>query len=227
MRHLLALAVAGLLALAPPAAMATETPLGRLPKSYAGTLPTASGPGADWRLDLLGDGSFQLRQAYRDRGDDGVIDSIGRFELASDASSLVLFADRPIGFAIESPARLRLLDTELEPIASDLPYTLEASDLPLLEPELRLLGLYRYLADAALFDECRTGRRLPISFTADNIALERAYLALVEAGGIAPGEPVLAELDGRLAMLPPMEGKGLVPQLVPLAFVELWPGESC
>jgi len=227
MRQLRSLALAAVLALAPPAATATEPPLGSLPKSYAGTLPTASGPGADWQLDLLADGSFQLRRVYRDRGDDGVIDSIGRFEFGSEARNLVLFADRPIGLAVESPDRLRLLDTELEPIVSDLPYTLEATDLPLLEPELRLRGLYRYMADAALFDECRTGRRLPVAFTADNLALERAYLALVEAGRIRPGEPALAELDGRLAMLPPMEGEGLVPQLVPLAFIELWPGESC
>ncbi len=223
----LALGLAALLAL-PLAASAEDGPLGALPKSFAGTLPSA-GPGIDWQLDLLADGSFQLRQTHLDRGPDNVHDDIGRWVVGSDGASLLLQGGRegPVGLAIETPERLRLFDTDLLPIVSDLPYTLEAADLPPLEPELQLRGMYRYMADAAIFDECLTGRRLPVAFVADNLSLERAYLALQQGHGVEPGSPVLAQLEGRIAMLPPMEGDGLQPQLEPLRFIALHPDEGC
>ncbi len=224
-------AILGAFALAslPLAALASDGPLGQLPKSFAGTLPAASGPGIDWQLDLLEDGSFQLRRTYVDRQPDNVHDDIGRWVVGSDGMSLLLQGGReaPVGFAIEAPDRLRLLDTDLQPIESDLPYTLDATELPPLEPELSLSGMYRYMADAALFDECLTGRRLPVAFVADNVALERAYLDLQASHGVEPGSPVLAQLEGRIALLPPMEGDGLQPQLEPLRFIAVHPGESC
>lgn len=210
------------------AAAADSAPL-TLPSSFIGTLPAASGPGVDWQLDLLADGSFQLRRTYIDRAPDNVFDSLGRWLVGSDGSSLLLVGgpETSIPLAIESPQRLRLLDREGQPIESELPYELERADVALLEPELELLGLYRYMADAALFDECLTGRRLPVAFVADNLALERAYLELQQTSDLEPGEPVLAELFGRIARLPPMEGEGLVPTLEPLRFIELHPGEAC
>ena len=210
------------------AAAADSAPL-TLPSSFIGTLPAASGPGVDWQLDLLADGSFQLRRTYIDRAPDNVFDSLGRWLVGSDGSSLLLVGgpETSIPLAIESPQRLRLLDREGQPIESELPYELERADVALLEPELELLGLYRYMADAALFDECLTGRRLPVAFVEDNLALERAYLDLQETSDLAPGEPVLAELFGRIARLPPMEGDGLVPTLEPLRFIALHPGETC
>jgi copper homeostasis protein (lipoprotein) len=215
----------------PLAAIAEATddgPLGTLPKSFAGKLPSA-GPGVEWQVDLLADGSFQLRQTYLEREPDNVQDDIGRWVVGSDGESLLLQGGReaPVSFAIEAPDRLRLLDADLQPIEPELPYTLEAADLPPLEPELQLMGMYRYMADAALFDECLTGRRLPVAFVADNVALERAYLELQQSHGIEPGSPVLAQLEGRIALLPPMEGDGLVPQLEPLRFIALHPGETC
>jgi copper homeostasis protein (lipoprotein) len=222
------LAMISLLALVALAA-AEDGPLGVLPKSFTGTLPAASGPGIDWQVDLLADGSFQLRQTYLDREPDNVHDDIGRWVVGSDDASLLLQGGReaPVGLAIEAPDRLRLLDTALRPIESALPYTLEAGDVPPLEPELQLNGMYRYMADAAVFDECLTGRRLPVAFVEDNVALERAYLELLQAEGLEPGTPVLAQLEGRIAMLPPMEGDGLRPQLVPLRFIALHPDETC
>jgi copper homeostasis protein (lipoprotein) len=227
MRVVTAFGLAALIAL-PVAAAADEGPLGPLPKSFAGMLPSA-GPGIDWQLDLLADGSFQLRRTYRDRGPDAVEDAIGRWVVGSDQASLVLDdgGEGPVGFAIEGPDRLRLLDPTLGPIESELPYALEAAELPPLEPELELRGLYRYMADAAIFDECLTGRRLPVAFVADNVSLERAYLALQESHGLEPGAPVLAKVLGRIGLLPPMEGDGLQPQLEPLRFVAVHPGEAC
>lgn len=230
MLHRLAISLVVALLPVPFAAAAEDGPLGRLPKSFVGTLPGASGPGIAWQVDLLADSSFQLRRRYLERDEpDQAHDDIGRWVIGSDGVSLLLQGGReaPVGFAIEAADRLRLLDTDLQPIESELPYTLEIAAVPLLEPVLQLQGMYRYMADAAVFDECRTGRRLPVAFVADNLALERAYLEVQRTGDLEPGGPVLAQLEGRIGMLPPMEGDGLVPQLEPLRFIGLQPEQTC
>ncbi len=229
MQRLVFAVLACLVGVIQPAIAAADGPFETLPSSFTGVVPAASGPGIAWQLDLLQDGSFQLRRTYLEREPDNVFDSIGRWMAGSDGRSLLLAGDpdEPIALAIESSERLRLLDRDARPIASELPYHLDRADVPLLEPELELSGMYRYMADAALFDECLTGRRLPVAFVADNIALERDYLELLEATGREPGEPVLAELAGRVSRLPPMEGDGLVPMLEPLRFIALHPDESC
>jgi heat shock protein HslJ len=58
----------------------------------------------------------------------------------------------------------------------------------------------------------------------DNAALERGY---AYAGGTA-GEPILVNLEGRIAQRPSME-PALPPQrsLVPIRFNHAWPGETC
>ncbi len=216
-------------AVVPLLAMADDGPFPTLPLSFTGTLPAASGPGIDWQLDLLADGSFQLRRVHREREPDNALDSIGRWIVGSDGRSLLLVGDPDdaVALAIESAERLQLLDQDARPIDSDLPYHLDRADVPLLEPELELQGMYQYMADAALFTECLIGRRLPVAFVADNVALERAYLDLLQSSGREPGNQVLANLLGRIAMLPPMEGDGLVPQLEPLRFIALEPDSTC
>jgi copper homeostasis protein (lipoprotein) len=217
------------LPLAATAAPADGAPFESLPLSFIGTLPAADGPGVDWQLDLLADGSFQLEHRYRDRAPDNVFASLGRWLVGSDSKSLLLVGhpEEPISLAIESPERLRLLDRDGRPIDSALPYELDRAAVSLLEPELELRGHYRYMADAAIFDDCLTGRRLPVAFVADNIALERAYLELQQTHDLEPGAPVMAELFGRIARRPSMEGDGLVPTLEPLHFIALEPDESC
>ena len=47
-------------------------------------------------------------------------------------------------------------------------------------------GMYSYLADAANFTECLTGARYPVAMEADNLALERAYLARARTSPARP-----------------------------------------
>lgn len=199
--------------------------LGLPPASFTGTLPCADCPGIDWQVDLLADGSFQLRQTWRDRGPDNTRDDIGRWAVGSDGRSLILQGGReaPVILEIRDGDTLRLMDQDGRPIASDLPYDLARSDVPPLEPRLTMSGMYSYLADAGSFTECLTGRRLPVATVADNAALERAYL---EARG-EPGAPLLVIVEGRIARLPPMEGPTPVPQLEPLSFIRIEPGATC
>jgi copper homeostasis protein (lipoprotein) len=84
-------------------------------------------------------------------------------------------------------------------------------------------GMYRYMADAALFEECSSGRRFQVAQEADNVALERAYL---EARA-EPGDPILVSFQGRIAERPAMEGGGTVLTVVPERFIGIRPGETC
>jgi copper homeostasis protein (lipoprotein) len=84
-------------------------------------------------------------------------------------------------------------------------------------------GMYRYMADAALFEECLTGRRFPVAMEADNVAFERAY----REARVQAGEPALVSLEGRIAQRPAMEGETTVLSLVPERFIGIWPAESC
>ena len=79
------------------------------------------------------------------------------------------------------------------------------------------------MADAALFEECLTGLKLPVAQEGDNAALEAAYTAKRRE----PGQPILATVDGRIALRPVMDGDGTVDTLVVERFDQLWPNESC
>ena len=214
----------------PPAAGAGDAAAGppagiALPASFTGTLPCADCEGIDYRLDLFADRSFFLRTTYRGRTPGG-FDDIGSFDWSSDGRALIAQGGReaPLRFAIVSADELRLLDLAGQPIDSKLDYSLRrAAGLPPLEPSLTLRGMYRYMADAAIFEECSTGRRLPVATEADNVALERGYLA----ARAEPGAPVMALVEGRIAQRMPMEGPGPVPTLVPERFLRMAPGESC
>src|SRR5688500_15121011 len=71
----------------------------------------------------------------------------------------------------------------------------------------RMQGLYRYMADAASFVDCQTGKRVPVAQEGDNAALQSAY----GAARSAPGAPVLATVEGRVLPRPRMDGVGEEP----------------
>ena len=212
------------------ASQAAETPaggvLGELPATFTGDLPCADCPGIRYQLDLFPDGAFYLRQTYLGRGPDAAFDLIGGFLIAADGRTLALHGDReaPLQFGIAAPDGLRQLDLEGRPIVSELNYDLiRAASFSPIEPHLELRGMYRYMADAGLFTECLTRRRLPVVMEAGNAALERAYLEARRQ----PGEELLVNLEGRIELRPKVEGAGQVPMLVPLRLIGVWPGETC
>lgn len=91
------------------------------------------------------------------------------------------------------------------------------------EPHRVLRGEYFYMADAATFTDCLTGRRMPVAMQGESIALERAYVA---AGGSQRGS-MLATIEARIEQRPPMEGEGLQPTVVVERFVSLDPAARC
>jgi copper homeostasis protein (lipoprotein) len=119
---------------------------------------------------------------------------------------------------------LRLLDAEGHEITSGLNYTLRRTPrFERIEPRLELSGMYRYMADAGIFTECRTGLRLPVAQEADNVALERGYLAVRRE----PGEEVLVTVEGTIAFRPAVDSDTLRRALIPDRFIAASPGATC
>jgi copper homeostasis protein (lipoprotein) len=178
--------------------------LGPLPASWVGDIPGASGP-VRWHVDLVPDGTFQLRQTYLNRDPEGGFDDIGRWQLDSDGRRLVLRGGReaPVFLRpVRNGRQLRKLDLEGQPIRSRHNDRLTRLSEPQpIDPRLHLVGLFRYMADAPSIELCATGRTLPVAMEADYLKLERAYLQTRAAGA-----PRLVNLEGLITTRPSMEG---------------------
>jgi copper homeostasis protein (lipoprotein) len=196
-----------------------------LPASFIGTLPCPDCAGARAHLDLWPDGTYHLGRAFTDKP--GHDDDLGRWRRDPGRPVLLLYGGRemPMQLQIVGPRTLRALDLDGQPAGAGAQYDL-SSDGRLQPTDLSrgLHGMFRYLADAATFEECMTGRSYPVAMEGDYLALERAYTALDKA---EPGAPVMASFDGELTRRPAMEGKGTVPTVVVRRFVGLWPSQTC
>ncbi len=200
--------------------------LSDFPASFEGELPCADCPGIFYHLDLFEDRVFFLRTTYDGRGAGAIRDDIGSWVVTSDDGRLALFgsAGTPIFFRVIDDGTLRKLDVEGRDIQSPLNYDLRRSkSVESIEIRLRMRGMYSYMADAASFQECLSGRRFQVAMEADNIALERAYLETRQE----PGEALMVSLLGRIAERPAMEGDAMVLTVVPERFIGVWPGETC
>jgi len=199
-----------------------------LPATFLGVLPCADCAGIEHHLDLLPDGSYALRTRYLGRDEARAFDDIGTWAPSSDGITLALKGGReaPVFFSIEDGDTLRQLDLVGRPIESSLDHELRRADaFAPIEPRLALRGMFRYMADAADFAECTTGRHLAVAMEGAYIDLERAYTSTPKEG--PPPVPLMAWVEGSIAMRPPMEGPGPVPTLVVDRFLRLAPGETC
>lgn len=199
-----------------------------LPATYGGTLPCASCPGIAWTVTLLGDGTYRLRQIYREaeNGEDRAHVVLGRWDTDGRDDRLVLRSPGrdPLRFAVVGAATLELRDRQGRPIDSQLDYRLRRqATVDRIDEMFPMRGEYVYMADAGLFAPCGTRHALPVAQEADNAALERAYLQ----AAARPASPVLVTFDGRFAMRPKMEGDGLNEVVIVEAFAGAWPGERC
>lgn len=200
-----------------------------LPATYSGTLPCADCPGTEWTLQLWPDSVYYLRTGYLERGENGgtaEYDEIGQFEYSAALGEVVLRSGRDgrQRFALKDANTLRKLDAHGMEIESQLNYDLvkQAAAAPL-EPQLLLVGMYSYMADAGRLRDCRTGREYPVAQEADNAELERSYTAAREN----PGAWLLVSLEGRLTTRSQAEGGGEQEVVVVEHFVKIWPGDTC
>lgn len=218
-RHAGTAAVAGLwLALAcaqPRAGLA-------LPASFVGILPCADCVGIAQTLSLREDGLYRLRRTYLGKPGNP-FSEIGRWRVDADGRLLLRRGSDVILFVIDGADTLRQLDRAGQPIRSALNYSLRrTAAFDAVDESLRWRGEMIYMADAAVFTDCASGLRWPVAMTEDYLALERAYTR----GRKAPGEPLLIAFDGRLAVMPGMEGPPRE-HIVVEAFAAAEPGRRC
>jgi heat shock protein HslJ/uncharacterized lipoprotein NlpE involved in copper resistance len=195
-----------------------------LPASFVGALPCKGSLGVRAQLDLWPDGVFHLQRVCA--GTPARDDDRGRWQRTPEGDGIRLHGgqEMPLAFAWRGPGVLVPLDAQGQAIGNG---PSELRRLPTFQPAplaLTLHGMFRYMADAASFEECLTGRTYPVAMEAEYLALERAY-AESEAGGT--GKPIMASFDGELADRPAMEGERMTPTVIVQRFVNLWPGGRC
>lgn len=219
--------LAVLVACLAPAAHASDPGIQlTLPASFVGTLPCpACGADARAHLDLWPDGTYHLNRTATDKS--GRDDDLGLWRRDPGRPVLLLYGGRemPMEFEIVGPRALRALALDGRPAGDGTTYDLASNGrLQPTDISRGLHGMFRYLADAASFEECMTGRSYPVAMEGDYLALERAYTALAQPEA---GAPVMASFDGEITRRPPMEGRGTVPTVVVRRYIGLWPGQSC
>ncbi len=96
----------------------SDPPAIKAPVTYAGVLPCADCPGIDTTLTLLEDGTFRLREAYRDRP--AIEHDLGRWTIEENGH-LALRGEVGRSFRIGGDS-LELLDRSGAPIASRAPH---------------------------------------------------------------------------------------------------------
>lgn len=197
---------------------------GELPATFEGVLPCADCPGIQYQLNLFADGVYFLRMSYQERN--ATNDEIGRWTQTLDGTRLRLnnAGGHITPFLVLDLSTLQLLDRQGRPIDSALNYNLtRAARFEPLEPRLRMRGMYRYMADAGRFTECRTGREMPVAQQGENVALEAAY----SKAHLLADQPVLATVEGRIAVHPKMDGGGTQESLVVERYISVEKDKSC
>jgi len=196
--------------------------------TYAGDIACADCPGQRLTVTLFPDGSWRLRRTYKgaQQGQDRSVYELGRRGSSDgDRSRLILQGmGEPLQLRFVAGDRLQLLDRDAHPITS------KTNDLLGLQPTvdtipgpMPLRGLYTYKADAASFQECLTGRTLPILPVAGGTALQSAYLAARHK----PGAPVFAALTGTFVDRSPEPGAPVREHLIVTQVDRLAPDEAC
>ncbi|HET6783941.1 MAG TPA: copper resistance protein NlpE [Pseudoxanthomonas sp.] len=98
--------------------------------TFSGTLPCASCPGIDTRIEFAGDGSYKLDETYQAEKD-GQYKSSGAWTAEENGKRIRLDpssgSDDDRLFEVLSNDEIRMLDTEGKHIESELPYNLKRS----------------------------------------------------------------------------------------------------
>ena len=97
-----------------------------------------------------------------------------------------------------------------------------ANDEPM-PSDFEMTGLYMYMADAATFEDCSTGKRYPVLIEMAHIEVERNYLRSRES----PGQPMLLTARFAIVERPPEPGMPPREHLRVVEYGELGPGADC
>ena len=150
-------------------------------QSYKGTLPCADCSGIETSLYLEKDGTWVINQRYQGAKEPAVFASYGSWARTADKLVLTAHDGEKLYFHPKGE-NLEMLDLTGNPIKSQLNYTLQPMKEALPATPMTMKGMYKYMADAAIFQDCATGRTFAV---ASNAELERGY-AVARGGDYQP-----------------------------------------
>ena len=154
-----------------PAAMEELKPM---QQSWRGVLPCADCEGIDTSLFLEKDGTWVMNEHYQGaRREPSSFASYGTWARTADKLVLTDSKGEKSYFRAKGD-KLEMLDRNGSPVQSPLNYTLEPVKASLPTTPMAMRGMYFYMADAATFTDCATGKRVAV---ANNAQLERDYAA--------------------------------------------------
>lgn len=166
--------------------------LAPMQQSWRGVLPCADCEGIEASLFLEKDGTWVMNQRYQGAKEPATFASYGNW--ARTAEKLVLTDNEGEKHYFRAKGEgLEMLDTEGNPIESQFNYTLQPVKAALPTTPMAMRGMYFYMADAAIFTDCATGKKVSV---ANNAQLERDYAAA--RGGDT--KPVLLTVDGHFTL---------------------------
>lgn len=200
-----------------PTRVAELTPM---QQSWRGILPCADCEGIETSLFLEKDGTWVMNERYQGvREEPSSFASYGTWARTADKLVLTDSQGEKSYYRAKGDA-LEMLDREGNPIESQFNYTLAPvkSSLPVTPMAMR--GMYFYMADAATFTDCATGKRVSV---ASNAELERGYLA---ARG-ASEKPVLLSVEGHFTLEANPDTDEPVKTLMADKEIKFIPGKSC
>lgn len=197
----------------------------QLPATFRGDTPCADCEAIRYHLDLWPDQVFHLRREWV--GKNLFRDEVGKWRIDPPRKALILEGTdkAPLHLEVKGSKRVRLLDVKGLPIESTLPYDLVSDGrLSPTDLSLALAGEMVYLADAARFTECLTGRSYPVAVEGDFVKMERAYLNDVTG----PGARLYVTFEGLITERPRMEeGSGTERSVIVRRFISAQPNQEC
>lgn len=200
-----------------PAQMAELKPM---QQSWRGILPCADCEGIETSLFLAKDGTWVMNERYQ-----GVAKEPSSFASygtwARTAGKLVLTDSKgeKSWYRVKGD-NLEMLEQEGNPIESTLNYTLAPVKASLPTTPMAMRGMYFYMADAAIFTDCATGKKMAV---ASNAQLERDY-------AVARGtetKPVLLVVEGHFTLEANPDTGEMVKTLQPDSNTKFIPGKDC
>ncbi|MCK1141844.1 copper resistance protein NlpE N-terminal domain-containing protein, partial [Providencia stuartii] len=188
----LALMATGIMALAGCQSADKQPSVTYIDRAYTGTLPCADCSGIEATLLVNQDGTYVEQLVYLGTRDGNqTFYETGSWAKEGDKLRMTnANGERSYFLPSADDKSMVLLDQEGNKIQSQLNYTLNQVTAS------KKVGEYRYLADAATFTECKTGR----TYTASGLDLEKGY----SATGVTGGTPVYAEIEGYYTVRPSM-----------------------
>ncbi|MDA8503019.1 MULTISPECIES: envelope stress response activation lipoprotein NlpE [unclassified Citrobacter] len=189
-------------------------------QSWRGILPCADCEGIETSLFLEKDGTWVMNERYQGvRDEPSSFASYGSWARTADKLVLTDSKGEKSYYRAKGEA-LEMLDREGNPIESQLNYTLQPVSASLPVTPMPMRGMYFYMADAATFTDCATGKRVAV---ANNAQLERDYLS---ARG-ATDKPVLLTVEGHFTLEPNPDTGAMVKTLATDKNAKFVPGKDC